>query len=176
MLPIQRILVNQIKANWAGNFPFLKPVDLRETPNRPRGTNYICDDYLQTRRVVYFVSLELVPKNKEDITLEITISDSPEKSRRAVGWKSGIDVQKIATYRIGSFFSNRDYWWRLADTEGNLIKLFSPSYGSGSSDVNIWGPSSFDKPSDIIVNEAIANINDKLVNHVFTALGIEASI
>jgi hypothetical protein len=173
VLAIQKNLLNHARLHWARKFPFLTPVQLQEKPSRPVGSNFICDSYYQRRRLVYFVSFEFVPKRSEEITLEITISDSRLRSRQPHGWKSGIETQKIGTYRIGSFLGSQDYWWALADVNTRLTEDSGFDFGAPQGSANVWKPSSFTRSPEIITEDAVKDISAKLAECVFPALSID---
>ena len=70
----------QIANTWRVEFPFLKPVDLKEIPRVAKGCNFLCDLYGKTRSRYYFVRLNFSPKCHGQFSIGITISPSANHS------------------------------------------------------------------------------------------------
>jgi hypothetical protein len=123
MIAIHKVFLQELKQSWGKRFPLFQAIDLKDSPPRPKGTNFICDAYLQSRGIIFFFFVEIPPKRSEEITMEITISDSSQKSRLAMGWKTDMISFSKATYRIGTFISGQDFWWALADLDARQNAL-----------------------------------------------------
>jgi hypothetical protein len=180
MRRLHTVFFNRLKLDWAREFPFLRPIEVAETPMRPRGSNFVCDNFLRTRGHLYFFSVEIPPKRSEELTLEITISDSKERSRLEIGWRQDLLSLKPRTYRIGAFLNGKDFWWALADVNAKnsalMESLGAPAIGTSALQrANSWKPSSFDEPIETIVKEAVQDVNSKLRQHVFPKLHIDPS-
>lgn len=177
MPSITRLFLRKLRENWRGKFPFLRPVDLDESSRRVSGGNFVCDQYFAERQLAYFCSVEIHHQRKGEVTIDVTVSDSKQRSVREAKCGAVINPQESGTYRLGMFVNGRDFWWALADTDARLsndLKSLGiePSTLDPASLQNRWKPKTYDLPMDTIIDEAIADINQKLELYVFPKLKI----
>jgi hypothetical protein len=171
---MQKQFLKKLKENWSSEFPFLKPIEVKEIPRRDKNCNFIYEGSYEKAGLAYFFSIQFSKIRIGEFTLDVSISNDKEHSILERKGKQDLSELKIGTYRIGSFFEKKDYWWMLVDVDRESYRLFE-SIGAVGSDLlklgeqkqNRWQPSSFELPPDQIINEAIADVNKKLRLYVF---------
>lgn len=178
MSKIQRQFLKSVRETWKAEFPFFKPVDLEETPKLPKGCNYRCDDYASTRGVFYFVTFDFSQRRQGEFSVAITVSNSAEKSILSPPEAAQPGPTNIGSYCIAAFLGRPAFSWDLVDvdakTNATLVSLGmesipTPDYVSA----NIWKPSSYSLPFELIADEAIRDVSDKLRRFVFPALQLK---
>src|SRR5262245_3776214 len=112
-----RRFVKQLATSWRKEFPFLKPVDLDEIPRVPKGFNFLCDAYGQTRGRYYFFAIEFSPKCRGQFSLRVAVSSSPERSTLGSVLSSQPSPGAIGSFGIARFLSKKAFAWALVDLE-----------------------------------------------------------
>jgi hypothetical protein len=177
MMKSEQLFYRELARNWGGRFPALAPVHLPETPQPPKGSNFICDKYYGERRRAYFFNVFFSQKRRGEFTLSVTISDSQQRSLLEGRSSSDLNVPLIGTYRIAAFMQRQDYWWAIKDVNAESSDLLR-SFGIASGDFGSrptphrWRPTSYDLPFEKVVEEALVDLNEKISNFVLPKLCI----
>lgn len=173
----QKLFLRKVRENWKTEFPFLKPVNLDETPKLPKGCNFCCDRYASTREVYYFVTFDFSQRRQGEFSVGITVSNSPEKSvlNPPVDYRPA--PTNVGSYSIAVFMGRSAFRWDLVDvdaiTNATLASLGGPPIAmAGHVAANTWKPSSYALPFVQIVDEAVCDVSDKLRRFVFPKLEI----
>ena len=176
MAKIQQLFLRKAKEAWQREFPFLRPVDLKI--NRlPKGASFLCDNYFATRRVVYFLTFEFNPRRIGEFTISVTVSPSATSPIVDSTGPFQPSPTQPGSYLIGAYFGRPMYGWALINGEEETAAFFRsigeapPNVGMVSKQ-DLWRPVSFDLPPEEIVKQAIADINQKLRQFVFSILQI----
>ena len=171
----QKLFLKKVRETWKTEFPFLKPVDLDETPKLPKGCNFRCDDYASTRGVFYFVAFDFSQRRVGEFSLGVTVSGSAGKSVLDPSADYRPTPTNIGSYSMGVFLGRQSFRWDLVDVDAKtnaiLISLGGEPIASHVSE-NTWKPSSYALPFEQIADEAIRDVNDKLRRFVFPKLEI----
>lgn len=166
-----------VREAWKTQFPFLKPVDLDETPKLPKGCNFRCDDYASSRSVFYFVTFDFSQQRQGEFSIGVTVSSSAKKSVLNPPADYRPTPTNIGSYNIAAFLGQPAFRWDFVDvdakTNATLASLGgtpipTPSHVAA----NTWKPSSYALPFTQIADEAIRDVNDKLRRFVFPKLEI----
>lgn len=173
----QKLFLKKVREIWKIEFPFLKPVNLDETPKLPNGCNFRCDDYALTRAVYYFVTFDFSQRRQGEFTVGITVSSSPEKSVLNPPADYQPTPTNVGSYSIAAFLEHPAFRWDLmnvdAKTSEFLVSLGgTPIPLSKHILANTWKPSSYALPFEQIAEEAIHDVSDKLRRIVFPKLEI----
>ena len=176
---MQKQDLKKLKENWNNEFSFLKPSEVKEIPRRDKNCNFIYEGSYEEVGLAYFFSIQFSKIRVGEFTLDVSVSNDKEHSILERRGKQDLSELKIGTYRIGSFFEKKDYWWALVDVDAEGHRLFESIGGVGSdlpklNEQNRWQPNSFKLPPDQIINEAIADVNEKLRLYVFPKCKINA--
>ncbi len=169
----QKLFLKTIASVWRTEFPLFRPLNLREVPQVPKGCNYLCDAYGDTRSRYYFIRLNFSSKCRGQFSIGVTISPSPERSTLDPAMASQPTSTSIGSFGIWQFMHRPRFDWSLVDLEAESMALLGISSGSPKSP-NEWRPSTYTQPVEKIVEEAIAHVNQTLRTHVFPVLQIEA--
>jgi hypothetical protein len=164
--------------SWRKEFPFLKSVDLDEVSGVPKGFNFLCDAYGQTRGRFYFFAIEFSPKRRGQFSLRVAVSSSPEHSKLGSVLTSKPAAGAIGSFGIARFLGKNQFAWALVDLEAERDALFKdlgvpmPDLGDNRSN-RIWRPSTYEQTFEAIAAEAIAHLNDMIRTKVFPVLEID---
>jgi hypothetical protein len=151
---------------------------LDEIPRVPKGFNFLCDAYGQTRERYYFFAIEFSPKCRGQFSLRVAVSSSPERSTLGSALTSQPSPGAIGSFGIARFLDKKHFAWALVDLEAERDALFKdlgvamPDLGDNRSD-RIWRPSTYEQTFETIAAEAIAYLNDMLRTKVFPVLEID---
>ena len=163
--------VKRIAASWRQEFPFLKPVYLKEIPQVPKGCNFLCDAYGSSRERYYFILLVFSQKKRGEFSIEIVVSPSADRS--TMGPATGIPSPRaIGTFGIWQFMRRQRFAWALVDLAADTKALLGISSGLPPSP-NVWRPATYNQPLENIIDEAISHVNQTLRASVFPVLQIE---
>lgn len=173
----RKIFLKRLAASWRQEFPFLRPVDLPdEIPRTPKGCNFVCDDYSAARACYYFVRIEFLPKLRNQFMIAITVSPSPTRSVLGPAMVSKPTAKSIGSFTVAKFLNKPRFEWALFDdtaqAEAFLDRMGTPIRSRNRWPENVWRPSSFAKPMDLIADEAIAHVNRTLRSSVFPVIEI----
>jgi len=173
----QKLFLEKVRETWKTQFPFLKPVDLDETPKLPKGCNFRCDDYASTRGVVYFVTFDFSQRRVGEFSVGVTVSNSPEKSVLNPPEDYRPTPKNIGSYSIAAFLGRSTFRWDLVNVDAKTNAMLASLGGTPIATpphvaANTWKPSSYALPFEQIADEAISDLNDKLRRFVFPKLEI----
>ncbi len=177
MPSIQKAFLSRTRDVWRRDFPFLKPVDLSEIPQLPKGCRFLFDDYFAERGRAYFIFFDFSLRRIGEFSLGITVSDSVTRSIREHGLDSP-SPHSLGMYSIGQFMGIQTRDWALADVDAQVDALFQ---SLGQQPVGFaqtrsryrWYPTSFELPQVEIFDAALADVSAILKEHVFPKLEIE---
>lgn len=177
MPSLQKQFLLRVRERWAIEFPYFRPFVTDEIQKLPKYSRYICDSYADKRGVYYFILFNMFQKKAGGFSLEISISDSNQKSiiNSGCGKPSPINIGR---YNINTFLGVQSYEWDMIDVEGEFDK-FMLSIGGIILPASIdrypdsWIPSSFDLPHETIIDQAIDDVNEKLHKFVLPKLEID---
>lgn len=169
----QKMFLKRIASAWRQEFPFLKPVNLQELPQIPKGCNYLCDAYGEARSRYYFVRLDFSPKRRGEFSIGVTVSPSPERSALDPAMAKEPTSTSIGSFGVWQFMKRQWFAWSLVDLEAESMALLGLSSGLSKSP-NVWRPGTYGQPLEKIADEAIVHVNQTLRTHVFPVLQIEA--
>jgi hypothetical protein len=176
MAKLQKAFLTKVREVWKREFPFLELVDIDQVPKLPKGTDFGCDEYAINRGVYYFVSFHFRPKVPGDLSIAVTVSNSPDKSVLDPPLDYRPSPTNVGTYNIAAFLGLPDCRWHLTDVDGDLNRWLFPGGEPPvvlPPDPNVWKPSSYAIEFDVIADEAIQDVNDKLKRFVFPKLEID---
>lgn len=177
MPSIQKLFLKRAREVWQREFPFLKPVDLAEIPQLPKGCRYLCDDYFAERGRAYFIFFDFSLRRIGEFSLGITVSDSVTRCIR----EHGLAVPSssaLGMYSVSQFMGIQRRDWALADVDAQVDAFFQ---SLGQQPVGFaqkrsryrWYPTSFELPQVEIFDAALADISAILKEHVFPKLQME---
>jgi len=177
----QKLFLRQVREAWKTEFPFLKLVDLEETPKTPKGCNFRCDDYFSRRGVCYFVTFDFSQRRQGEFSIGITVSPSPEKSVLNPPEHYVPTPTNIGSYNMAVFLNRPSFRWDLVDVDAKTNAILSSLGGMPIATpahvaANVWKPSSYASPFEQIAAEAIRDVNDKLRRFVFPKLDIALEV
>jgi hypothetical protein len=173
------IFLRKVREAWKTEFPFLKAVDLEETPKIPKGCNFRCDEYFGSRGVFYFFTFDFSPRRPGEFSIGVTVSPSNARSVLSPAVESNPTPTSIGSHSIAAFMGRQTFRWELVDVDAKTnailtslggLPIVTPDYVLADT----WKPSSFALPLEQIVDEAITDVNDKLRRFVFPKLAIRA--
>ena len=171
-----KTLFKIVGESWKDAFPALRPIHLKEIPQRPRGSNFLCDRYFQERGLVYFFSIGFAPKRPGQFTLSVTISDTQERSIFTGGGADELRVGKLGTYRIAAFMKRQDWWWCLSDVEKEaddfMVSLGGGPIYAGRKLPHRWRANSYAVPLEQIVREGVLDLNAQIREYVLPQLNL----
>jgi len=121
------------------------------------------------------VSLDFSPKCRDQFSIGIVISPSPERSTLDPAMVDQPTPTSIGSFGIWQLMGRPYFAWALVDLEAETKALLGLSSGLPKSP-DVWRPATYDQPLEKIVDEAIADVNLRLRAHVFPMLQIEASL
>lgn len=173
----QKLFLKIVRETWRAEFPFLKPVDLDETPKLPKGSNFCCDDYASTRGVFYFVTFDFSQRRQGEFSVGITVSNSAEKSVLNPPQDSRPTPTNVGSFSIAAFLGRPAFRWDLVDVDAKTNAILASLGGTaiptlGHVAANTWKPSSYALSFEQIADEAIRDVGDKLRRFVFPKLEI----
>jgi hypothetical protein len=175
MPSIQKLFLKRAREVWQRKFAFLKPVDLVEIPQLPKGSRFLCDDYFAERGRVYFIFFNFSLRRIGEFSLGITVSDSVTRCIR----EHGVDApssHSLGMYSVGQFMGVQTRNWALADVDGQVDAVFR-SLGqqpvAHTRSRYTWYPASFELPQVEIFDAALADVDTILREYVFPKLQIE---
>ena len=171
----QKLFLKKVKDAWKAEFPFLRQVDLNETPKLPNGCKFRCDDYASTRGVYYFVTFDFSQRRQGEFSVRITVSGSPAKSVLDPAADYQPTPTSIGSHSMGVFLGRQSFRWDLVDVDAKTNAILVSLGGEpivGHVSANTWKPSSYALPPEQIVDEAIRDVSDKLRRFVFPRLEI----
>jgi hypothetical protein len=105
-------------------------------------------------------------------TGDIFITDSSNKEEPIQGFRFAEDIpdRKPGAYRIGSFISGQDVWWRLRDEAGESNRFWAEKGLPGLAGLrrrkHDWYAGSYDVPTKQIMQEAAEDFINKFARHV----------
>jgi len=177
MAKFTKPFMQELRLSWQREFPFLQPASANIIPNRSQSITYTYHTGSATNLFYHFAIL-FTSKQPGEFTVEIFISDKPTQETMTICWPDDIKDRKLGQYRIGWFVDGKDHWWGLKDNvaESNaFMKSLDADFPSNlqmQKRQYLWLPSSLDQPLNSIINEAIADLNQKMKDHVFPKLDI----
>jgi hypothetical protein len=177
MSRMQQQFLKKVRETWKVEFPFLKAVNLEETPKLPKGCNFRCDDYAPIRGVFYYVTFDFSQRRQGEFSVGISVSNSAEKSVLSPPENLEPTPTNIGSYSIAAFLGRPAFRWDLVDVDAKtnaVLQSFggSPITTPGYVSANTWKPSSYALPFEQIADEAIRDVNEKLRRFVFPKLEI----
>lgn len=177
MPSIRKLFLKRARELWRCEFPFLKPVDLEEIPQLPKGCRFLCDDYFAERGRAYFIFFDFGLRRIGEFSLGITVSDSVTRCIR----EHGLDTpspHSLGMYSVGQFMGAQRRDWALADVDGQVDAVFrslgqQPVGFARTRSPYRWYPASFESPKMEIFDAALADVSATLKEYVFPKLQIE---
>jgi hypothetical protein len=166
-----------LRETWKTEFPFLKSVDINETPKIAKGCNFRCDDYFTTRGVYYFITFDFSQRRQGEFSLGVTGSDSAEKSVLDLPDSYVPSPTNVGSYSVAVFLNCQSFRWDLVDVNARTDAILAsfgapPITAPGYVSPNTWRPSSYAMPFRKIADEAVRDVSDKLRRFVFPKLEI----
>ncbi len=138
---------------------------------------FTCEDYLADRGLLYHLIVQFSKDAPGKFTVELTISNTPETLNKRSSGLLLVNERSIGTFRIARFWGKVDYWWRIQkDTTGDFFanvgfnELASISSKFIEDETTVWKPSSYDNPEESIFQEAMSDLNAKIVHFVLPKL------
>ncbi|MBL9175357.1 MAG: hypothetical protein JNL10_17585 [Verrucomicrobiales bacterium] len=177
MPSIQKLFLKRAREVWQREFPFLKPVDLAEIPQLPKGCRFLCDDYFAERGRAYFIFFDFSLRRIGEFSLGITVSDSVTRCIRDYSLDAP-SSHALGMYSVGQFMGVQMRDWAIADVDGQVDALFrslgqQPVGFAQTRSRHRWYPTSFELPQLEIFDAALADVSATLKEYVFPKLQIE---
>ncbi len=111
-----------------------------------------------------------------EFSVSVTVSNTADKSVLDPPTDYRPTPTNIGSYNLAVFLGRHHFRWELEDVDAKTNAILVSLGGQpivGISSENIWRPSSYVMPTDLIFGEAIKDVNDKLRQFVFPKLEIK---